>query len=270
MKKSIRVSLFYLILLINPVYHTYGQSYIPAKPFGDNKLVNDFICSEVVYPPSALENGEEGKVTLSFMVDESGVVSRIQVKSGVSPEIDREAIRIFRFLQWEPAIRLGNPVSSEDEFTFKFSVKKYNRHCKQRGYEQLEFPYQPVDTSYTIYDLDQLDRSPEPIFGEKGMNLEKFIVNSLNYPEAAYKQNISGKVTLSFVIETHGRPSNIVVKKPLGGGCTEEALRILKLIEWMPGIKDNMAVRSRIELNITFILPNDSDTKVFDNNQGAI
>jgi TonB family protein len=270
MKTIIRIVFPFLFLMTGVTCHVIGQAYIPAKPFGETKLVNDFICSEVVYPSSALENEDEGKVILSFVVNERGEVSQIRVKSGVSPEIDREAIRVFRFLQWEPAVRLGNPVMTEEEFTFKFNIKKYNRNCKQRGYEQSEFPYLPVDTSYIIYTLNQLDRSPEPEFAEKGLNLEKFVVANLRYPEAAYKQNISGKVTLSFVVETNGRPSNIVVKKPLGGGCTEEALRIMRLVNWMPGIKDEIAVRSRIEMNITFILPNDSDTKVFENNQGAI
>jgi len=247
-----------------------GQAYSPAKPYGETKLVNDFICSEVTYPDAALEQGQEGNVTLVFHVKPDGTVTDIRIKESISEDLDREALRVFRLLQWEPAIRLGNPVESEEEFTIKFNIKKYNRNCKQRGYEKSAYPYLPVDTSLQIYDRLQLSRAPEPIFDDKSMSLAKFITANLAYPEAAYKQNISGEVELSFVVETHGRPSNIIIEKPLGGGCTEEAIRILKLIRWMPGIMRDQAVRSRTYLTIAFKLPNESDMRMFDNNQGGI
>jgi TonB family protein len=270
MIRTFRASAFILIMVLTWPILSNAQTFIPAQPFGDTKLVNEFICSEIVYPETALKNKQEGKVALIFTVDMEGIVSDIRVKEGVSPEINAEAIRIFRFLQWDPAIRLGNPVSTEEEFTFKFNIKRYHRHCKKRGYEKIKYPILPTDTSYIVYDLLQLDKSPQPVFNEQGMNLEKFITQNLVYPDAAYKQNISGKVTLSFVVETHGGISNIVIEKPLGGGCTEEALRIMKLIRWIPGIKDDTAVRTRIPMNFTFNLPNESDTKVFDNNQGSM
>ena len=247
-----------------------AQTKVAARPYGDASLVNEFIYSEMVYPDAALEEGREGNVTLRFFVGKEGEVSNIQVKEGVSPEVDREAIRILRMLQWEPAIRLGNPVMTEEEFTIKFNIKKYRRQCKQRGYEIHEYPYLPADTTYKVYRPEQLDKLPRPLFDEKGMDIEKFITRNLVYPEAAYKQNISGRVVLSFVVETHGRPSNIITENPVAGGCTEEALRILGMIRWMPGIMDEKAVRSRVKLNITFRLPGDTRTKVYDNNQGAL
>lgn len=248
---------------------TFSQTYIPARPTGEIKLVNDFICEEVVYPESSLEANEEGVVVLGFVVHPDGSVSDLFVRQGISPAIDAEAVRVFRLLLWEPAIKLGNPVTSEQEFSFKFNIKKYKRHCKQRGYEKSDYPFVPVDSSLTVYAPGQLDQSPEPIFDEKGMTIGKFITQNLIYPAAAYKQNISGQVVLSFVIETHGRASNVLIEKPVGGGCTEEALRIMKLIRWRPGIKDGRAVRSRMNLNIIFNLQHENELRVFDNNQGS-
>jgi TonB family protein len=255
-----------LLLLLTNLTGTKGQSFTPAKPYGETKLVGEFICSEVVYPDIALKKGQEGTVVIVFQVASDGTVSDIRVKEHVSPEIDEEAVRIFRLLQWKPAIRLGNPVTTQAEYSIKFDIQKYNRHCKQRGYEKTEFPYTPVDTSLIVYNIDQLDKGPQPLFEDKSMNLGGFIKQNLIYPDAAYKQNISGKVELSFVVEVHGRVSNILVDKPIAGGCTEEAIRILKLIKWMPGIKDNMAVRSRITIAITFTLPDESQMKAYDNN----
>ena len=38
----------------------------------------------------------------------------------------------------------------------------------------------------------------------------------------------------------------------LGGGCTEEAIRVVKKMRWMPGILDKTAVRTCMELEIVF------------------
>lgn len=255
-----------LFLVLTGLCVAPAQSLIPATPYGDSKLVSDFLCSEVVYPEEELEEGVEGTVVIGFTVGADGNVSQIRIKASVSPGIDREAIRIFRFLQWEPGVKMGNPVTTETDYSIKFDIKKYQRHCRQRGYDKTAFPYEPVDTSMVIYRLEQLDKAPQPIFEDKSMNLGRFITQNLVYPDAAYKQDISGKAELSFVVETSGRVSNILVDKPVGGGCTEEAIRILKLIRWMPGIKDEMAVRARISMAITFNLTDDSRLKVYDNN----
>jgi protein TonB len=69
------------------------------------------------------------------------------------------------------------------------------------------------------------------------------------------------------VVEKHGRVSNIKVMQPVSGGCTQEAIRLLERIKWMPGIKDDMAVRTFMNLEINFKLPEDSDLKMFENQQ---
>jgi TonB family protein len=108
-----------------------------------------------------------------------------------------------------------------------------------------------------------------PVFDEKDMTLAKFISQNINYPEIAYRQNISGKVLLSFIIEPQGRISNIQVLRPVGGGCTEEAVRVARLIKWNPGIKDGMAVRTNMQLEFTFRLPDETEHQILDNNQGS-
>ena len=41
---------------------------------------------------------------------------------------------------------------------------------------------------------------------------------------------------MNFIVETSGRISNLEVVNPLGGGCTEEAIVLLKQVHWSPGI----------------------------------
>jgi hypothetical protein len=46
-----------------------SQNVTEARPYGDAKLVHDFICSEVIYPERVLESRTEGTVVLGFTVE---------------------------------------------------------------------------------------------------------------------------------------------------------------------------------------------------------
>jgi TonB family protein len=264
MKKHALIPIVYLFFITIASY-SYSQTYIPARPYSDQKVLQDFLCSEVIYPEDDLKQGIEGEVLIGFIVEKDGSVSHIAIKHKVSPELDAEALRLFKMLLWEPAVSYGQVVASENEFPIDFDIKKYNKHCKLRGYSgKTVFPYEPVDTSYFVYEASKVDKKPYAIFEEKDMNLGKFIAKNIKYPETAYRQSLSGKVMLRFVVEPQGRISNIQVLEPVGGGCTQEAIRLLEMISWMPGIKNQVAVRTFMTLDIMFKLPEDSDVKMND------
>lgn len=267
MHKSIPGLAFVLFLIVLVPVRVISQNFTPAKTFGESNLIHDFLCSEVTYPSDALEKGIQGTVVLSFLVNEKGAIENLQVKQPVDPEIDAEAIRLFSMLLWEPAVKLGTPVSSINEYPIKFNIKKYEKHCRQRGYERTEYPHLPVDSSNLVYEVSQIDKPPSTIFPEKGMNLTSFINKHIKYPETAYKQSISGSVKLRFVVEPQGRISNLKVVEPVSGGCTQEAIRLLQLIKWMPGLKGDYAVRTFMNMELHFKLPEDSNMQMFESVQ---
>jgi TonB family protein len=243
---------------------SFSQSYTAAKPYGEPKLIPDFFCSEVMYPEDAIQNEIEGEVIIAFTVEKDGTVSQARVSQSVSPEVDAEALRLFRMLLWEPAVNMGQPVVSDNLYTIDFNIKKYNKHCKQRGYVTTDLPFRPVDSSNFVYEYTGAEKKPYPLFDEKGMTMGAFIARNIKYPESAFRQNLSGKVGLRFVVEPTGRVSNIKVMEPVGGGCTQEAIRLLQMIRWMPGIKNNMAVRTFMNMDIEFKLTEDSDMNMFE------
>lgn len=76
-----------------------------------------------------------------------------------------------------------------------------------------------------------------PVGGNSSFNT--YIDNNLVLPEAAMQNNIKGKVTLLFDVNPAGRPINIEVKKSLGYGCDEEAIRLLEEgPDWEQGDRD--------------------------------
>jgi len=95
---------------------------------------------------------------------------------------------------------------------------------------------------------------PEFPGGEEIMH--KFILENLEYPQAAKESGIQGTVYLSFVVKTDGSLKDIRVLRGIGGGCDEEAVKVVrKMPKWHPGIKNGKAVRTVFNLPILFTLP---------------
>jgi len=256
-------------LFLLTIHIVASQDMIPPKPVSSQQITKDFVCGEIVYPADDMKNKKEGKVKLSFIVTESGDVQNLEIINSVSPAIDTEALRVFRMILWEPAEKLGQPITSKASYEFDFNIKKYKKHCKRRGYSDYVSPYSPQDTSYKIYPLDAMNQAPYPIFEDPEMSVKIFMEKHLEYPEQAFRQSISGMVRLLFIVEPHGRISNITIGQSIGGGCNEEAIRLLNKLSWMPGIVANEAVRTEMHIEITFSLPTDSQHKLFDGNQNT-
>jgi TonB family protein len=81
----------------------------------------------------------------------------------------------------------------------------------------------------------------------------KFLSRNIRYPNAARDNNITGRVIVSFTVEKDGTLTDIRVTREIGGGCDEEALRVMKLSpKWKPGMVNGVAVRVAYSVPINF------------------
>lgn len=260
------VTVFFLCTLL---FSVAAQSYQPPEPRMSKNILKKFLMLHMEYPAESIKNNEEGNVKIEFDVDKNGSVENAFIKTGVSEKIDSAALRLFSLILWDPALEYGLPVKSSSEFKIKYNISKYNSFCKKRGYGQIINPFEPVDLSGEIYTILQLDKAPEAVLAENYKSIAEFIAESMNYPEAASKLSLSGVVKLRFVIETNGLPSNIMILDPVGGGCTEEAIRIVEDLKWMPGIKSGEAVRTCYEISIKFDPANELKNKHIPNQSNS-
>ncbi|MCF6171583.1 MAG: energy transducer TonB [Bacteroidales bacterium] len=64
-----------------------------------------------------------------------------------------------------------------------------------------------------------------------------------------------GRVYVSFVVEKDGSISNVAVLRGIGGGCDEEAVRVVQnMPKWKPGIQMGRAVRVSFHIPVKFTL----------------
>jgi TonB family protein len=83
----------------------------------------------------------------------------------------------------------------------------------------------------------------------------KFLIENIKYPEAAMKNNVQGKVYVTFIIRADGSVTDVKVLRGVGGGCDEEAMRVIKLMpKWNPGMEKGKPVDVVFNLPINFTL----------------
>lgn len=95
-----------------------------------------------------------------------------------------------------------------------------------------------------------------PEFKEGKEAQMEFLYSQLKYPAEARINNISGLVVISFIVEVDGSLTDYSIKREIGGGCGEEAMRVVKLMDgmWNPGTQRGKAVRVAYNLPVRFKL----------------
>lgn len=81
------------------------------------------IAKTMRYPLIAQENGKQGKVTVSFVIEKDGTLSDVKVTNGVDPNLDKEAIRVIKTLpNFTPGKMNGKPVRTSMSLPVTFKL----------------------------------------------------------------------------------------------------------------------------------------------------
>ncbi len=104
--------------------------------------------------------------------------------------------------------------------------------------------------SYTYRRAAEMPAHPGGIPG-----LARYLSRTLRYPATARKERIGGEVVIGFTVDEQGSLADAKVLKPVGGGCDEEALRVVRGMEkWEPGRVKGRPVRVAYSLPIRFVM----------------
>ena len=98
--------------------------------------------------------------------------------------------------------------------------------------------------------VDQMPQFP----GGQEM-LQRYLSENIQYPAKAARLDIQGTVVISFIVEKDGLITNAKIIRGIGGGCDEEALRvILSMPAWQPALKEGKPMQAIFSLPIKFRL----------------
>lgn len=118
--------------------------------------------------------------------------------------------------------------------------------------EKGEAPPPPVEVEEpTVFTI--VEEMPSFPGGEA--ELFKYLGKTVKYPPMAQDAGITGVVYMTFVVDEHGKVKDPKVLRGIGGGCDEEAIRVVKAMPpWEPGKQRGKPVRVQYNLPIRFTL----------------
>ena len=232
----------------------------PEFPGGMDALTN-YLRKNVGYPEAAVKANVAGRVFVSFIVERGGQLTDIHLLKGLGFGCDEEAMRVVQAMpRWKPGSQSGRPVRVKYNLPVQFGFgheQSKKAFCMLDAITAHEVPIPPIPPESTpsippVCTFGPVESPPEFPGGAKA--LKQYLAEHTHYPEAAQKAGVSGRVFVSFVIDTAGAVSQVRVIKGLGLGCNEEAVRVVEQMPapWKPGTMSGQVVAVKYNLPVQF------------------
>lgn len=94
-----------------------------AKFPGGSEAMEAFIRKNLAYPKELQDGGIQGKVYVQFIVEKDGSLSSIEIRRGVVPQLDKEALRVINEMpNWIPGSNRGKLVRVKQTIPIVFSL----------------------------------------------------------------------------------------------------------------------------------------------------
>mgnify|MGYP003575959248 CR=1 FL=1 len=111
-------------------------------------------------------------------------------------------------------------------------------------------PKKLIDTADVVRSVDV-----QPSFSGDIAGFRQYLSRNLAYPATAVEEGIEGKVIVEFIVCEDGSLCNERIVKSVGGGCDQEALRVIRAMPaWNPAMKDGKPVKTYFKQPIMFKL----------------
>ena len=113
------------------------------------------------------------------------------------------------------------------------------------------------DDEQNVYEEDEIYQKVDemPSFPGGETKLMEYVGKNLKYPQEAREKGVQGRVFVGFVVEPDGSISDVKLLRGIGGGCDEEAIRVVKSFpKWKPGKHQGKFVRVSYMLPVNFKL----------------
>ncbi len=228
----------------------------PAVPLGGTRAYAEFLAAHQRYPGAALQQGLQGTVPVSFIVEKTGAISEVKVDQPLAPELDAEALRLIRSgPRWTPARHRGQVVRQRVRVPVSFVLSPGSAEVVKRPAPAAAPAGAPANSAA---DPDApLAVAPDvptrPVGGTE--TFFDWIQQHQVYPRLARQRKIQGRVMVEFMVQPDGSLTDARVLKKMGSGLDEEALRLIKTApKWEPATYKGRPLKQKMVLPVIFQL----------------
>ena len=208
----------------------------PEFPGGDQALMK-FLDENIKYPPQALKQGIQGRVSVQFIVKKSGSIKKVKVLESINPALDEEAVRVVKAMpNWIPAEKNGKKKSMEYTLPINFSLEK-------------------KENKKVVITTQTFTKQPEFTGGSALMFL--YIQENLKKIEQSINRNFEGQVVAQFVVNTIGKIENVKITEGIDSEVDEKIKNMIETMpNWIPGERNGKKVNSDYTLPLTLSFKN--------------
>ncbi len=106
----------------------------------------------------------------------------------------------------------------------------------------------PIEDTEEVKDFFALEVQPT-----HGYDFYGYIAKNIRFPRAAARIGLEGRVFVEFIVDKDGSLTDVKVLKGIGGGCDEEAVRVIESApKWNPGKQRGVPVKVRMVIPVMF------------------
>lgn len=222
--------------------------------------INEHLKNNLQIPPNEdFKTFDRKNIVVSFVITNDGLISNIKVESSENTKFkelfEKEIIRVLKSLpNFKPGIHNELPVNVF--FKNIISCTLIKRKDKNTNQDTI-LPYVSVYNIVTEPNFPiciKISDDTEILKDCFNEQLDHHIKKNFNYPEEAAKNNIRGKVSVSFIIDKEGNITNLKSRGPENGELLiDEAERIIKKIpKLVPGTINRKPVEVSYAIPIIF------------------
>ena len=159
-------------------------------------------------------------------------------------------------IKFTPPVVKEEPIDEKDIPPPQDEIKVQVGTETKEGTGDIELPTEgdgkdEVEAPQQIFTI--VEQMPEFPGGEE--KLFEYLGKNIKYPSMARENGITGTVYVTFVVEGNGEISDVKKLRGIGGGCDEEAMRVVKAMpSWKAGKQNGKSVRVQYNLPIKFTL----------------
>jgi TonB family protein len=206
-----------------------------SPTFQGNRIssFDQWLVGQIKYPTEAAAKGAQGRVYVNFTVELDGSLSNIKLVNSPDPVLSDAVLKaVGSSPKWDPP----KNAAVDEAYQYNIAVK-------------FTLPDNVSDgKAYVV--VEEMPRYPG---GES--ELLNFITVNTQYPEEAKTQLIQGKVIVRFIVNTEGKPEDVMVLKAVHPLLDAEAIRVVsKLSGFRPGYQGGNPVNVYYMVPITFSL----------------
>jgi len=195
---------------------------------------DNWVISQIKYPPEATTKGIEGWAHVSYTVEKDGSLSNIKFTGATNPIFGDLIVKIVESSpRWDPA---KNSEATEP-FTSQISVK-------------FVLPDKVVQDEAPFVVVEQM-----PMYPGGDSELLKYIEEHTQYPAEAKANDKQGRVIVRFIVNSEGKVEDVTVLKGIDPLLDAEAVRVVNTLpNFIPGRQGGKAVSVYYMVPITFTL----------------